>query len=69
MKLLSMNVEGHNRAGLLMGQEVLNVTAFFELLEMKGEWIEAATELPEFHHIEGAYRDRYVARCVEGELK
>src|SRR5262245_50186418 len=57
MKLLSMLVEGHNRAGILIGDEVLDVTAFFELLELKGEWIEAPTDLPEFHHIEGAYRD------------
>jgi acylpyruvate hydrolase len=56
MKLLSMDVEGHHRAGILMGDEVVDVTAFFEIIELKGEWIEAA-DLPEFHHIEGAYRD------------
>jgi len=56
MKLLSMRVEGHNRAGMLFGEDVLDVTGFCEILEQKGEWIEAG-DLPEYHHIEGAYRD------------
>src|SRR5712692_8813372 len=56
MKLLSMKVEGRNRAGILIGQEVLDVTAFCEILELKGEWIEA-DDITRFQHIEGAYRD------------
>jgi acylpyruvate hydrolase len=57
MKLLSMSVEGQNRAGILVGEEVLDVTAFCEILELKGEWIDADTDRLEFHHIEGVYKD------------
>lgn len=56
MKLLSMIIEGQNRAGILIGEEVLDVTAFCEILELKGEWIEAG-DITRFQHIEGAYRD------------
>lgn len=51
MKLLSMLVEGHNRAGVLIGEEVLDVTAYCEIMEVKGEWTEAD------QHTEDAYRD------------
>lgn len=65
MKLLSMvveglvegRVEGQNRAGILIGDEVLDVTAYCEIIEMKGEWIEAESGPTQFRHIEGAYRD------------
>lgn len=57
MKLLSMLVEGHNRAGILIGDEVLDVTAYCEIMELKGEWIEAESDPTQFQHIEGAYRD------------
>lgn len=57
MKLLSMKIEAQNRAGILIGEEVLDVTAFFEILELKGEWIEADEGRIRFQHIEGAYRD------------
>jgi acylpyruvate hydrolase len=57
MKLLSMKVEGKDRAGILIGEEVLDVTSFFEIIEPKGEWIEADCDNLSFHHIEGAYRD------------
>src|SRR5437588_3308337 len=56
MKLLSMRNEGHNRAGILIGQEVLDVTSFYEILELKGEWIDAG-DVTKFQHIEGAYLD------------
>jgi acylpyruvate hydrolase len=69
MKLLSMKVEGHNRAGILIGEEVLDVTSFFEIVEPKGEWVEADCENVSFHHLEGAYRDaldvwRHGSRCT-----
>src|SRR6266404_1473133 len=57
MKLLSMLVEGHNRSGILIGGEVLDVTAYCEIMELKGEWIEAESDTTQFQHIEGAYRD------------
>lgn len=57
MKLLSIRVDGQNRAGILIGEEVLDVTDFFEILESKGEWIEADADRAQFQHIEGAYRD------------
>lgn len=57
MKLLSMDVEGHNRAGILIGEEVLDVTAYCEIIEMKGEWLEADSGGMSYQHIEGAYRD------------
>ena len=56
MKLLSIKVEDQNRAAILIGEEVLDVTAFCEILEQKGEWIEAESNI-RFQHIEGAYRD------------
>lgn len=57
MKLLSMHVDGQNRAGILIGEEVLDVTAYCEIMELKGEWIEAESDPTHFQHIEGAYRD------------
>jgi 2-keto-4-pentenoate hydratase/2-oxohepta-3-ene-1,7-dioic acid hydratase in catechol pathway len=57
MKLLSMNVEGQDRAGILAGEDVLDVTAFFEILEAKGERIEDDNEHSQFQHIKGVYRD------------
>ncbi|HSB11364.1 MAG TPA: fumarylacetoacetate hydrolase family protein [Blastocatellia bacterium] len=57
MKLLSMKIDGQNRAGILVGNEVLDLTDFFEILESKGEWIEAGANRTQFQHIEGAYRD------------
>src|SRR5690242_12149853 len=57
MKLLSMRVEGQKRAGILIGEEVLDVTAYCEIMELKGEWIEADGDPTHFQHIEGAYRD------------
>ena len=56
MKLLSMIVEGQNRAGIRIAEEILDVTSFCEILELKGEWIEAG-DITRFQHIEGAYRD------------
>jgi len=56
MKLLSMRNEGQDRAGILVGQEVLDVTSFYEIIELKGEWIDAG-DVTKFQHIEGAYLD------------
>jgi acylpyruvate hydrolase len=56
MKLLSMRSEGQDRAGILFGQEVLDVTSFYEIIELKGEWIDAG-DVTKFQHIEGAYLD------------
>jgi 2-keto-4-pentenoate hydratase/2-oxohepta-3-ene-1,7-dioic acid hydratase in catechol pathway len=57
MKLLSMIVEGQNRAGILLGEEVLDVTGFCEIMDLKGDRVEAGSDYTEFLHIEGAYRD------------
>jgi len=57
MKLLSMLVEGRNRAGILIGDDVLDVTAYCEIMELKGEWIAADSGPTQFQHIEGGYRD------------
>jgi len=57
MKLLSMKLDGQDRAGILIGDEVLDATAYFEILESKGEWIDAVGDRTSFQHIEGAYRD------------
>src|SRR5262245_6489166 len=57
MKLLSMWSQGQIRAGIVLGKEVLDVTSACEILESKGEWIDAPANLPEYHHIEGAFRD------------
>lgn len=57
MKLLSIIVEGHNRAGILIGDEVLDVTAYCEIMELKGEWVEAGNDPTQFQRIEGVYRD------------
>jgi acylpyruvate hydrolase len=56
MKLLSMRIEGQDRAGIGIGEEILDVTSFCEILEQKGEWIDAG-DITRFQHIEGAYRD------------
>ncbi|MEK6406036.1 MAG: fumarylacetoacetate hydrolase family protein [Acidobacteriota bacterium] len=56
MKLLSMIVEGQDRAGILMGEEVLDVTAFCGIMESKGDRIEADPD-PATFAIEVAYRD------------
>jgi 2-keto-4-pentenoate hydratase/2-oxohepta-3-ene-1,7-dioic acid hydratase in catechol pathway len=56
MRLLSMISEGHRRAGIMIGNEVLDITDFAEILEEKGEWIEAGAG-PEYHHLEGLYQD------------
>lgn len=57
MKLLSMLVEGHNRAGILMGDEVLDVTSYREIMELKGEWFEPESDPLILYHGEGAYAD------------
>jgi 2-keto-4-pentenoate hydratase/2-oxohepta-3-ene-1,7-dioic acid hydratase in catechol pathway len=61
MRLVSMQNRGENlsqhRAGLLVGDEVLDITDFCEILEEKGEWIESEAPLPSYHHLEGAYQD------------
>jgi acylpyruvate hydrolase len=57
MKLLSMRVEGQNRAGILIGDEVLDVTGYCEIMELKGEWIDSDGDPTHFQHIEGTYRD------------
>ena len=56
MRLLSMIAEGRRRAGLVVGNEVLDLTDFAEILEEKGEWIEAGAG-PEYHHLEGLFQD------------
>lgn len=56
MKLLSMIVEGQNRAGILLGDEVLDVTAFCEIMELKGDSIEADSAPAMFDNAV-AYRD------------
>ena len=57
MKLLSMKLEGHDRAGILLGDDVLDITDFCEILEAKGEWFEADNAHSQFQHIEGSYCD------------
>ena len=57
MKPLSIRVEGQNHAGILFGDEVLDVTAYCEIIEMKGEWIETDSERAQLQHNPGAYRD------------
>ena len=57
MKLLSMRVEGQNRAGILIGKEALDVTGYCEIMEAKGEWTDSDGAPTHFRHIEGAYRD------------
>lgn len=57
MKLLSMKTERGNLAGIITGEEVLEVTGFCEIIEGRGEWIDADADMPTYHHIEGAYRD------------
>lgn len=57
MKLLSMKTERGDSAGIVTGEEVLDVTGFCEIIEGRGEWIEADTDTATYHHLEGAYRD------------
>src|SRR5260370_15864817 len=57
MKLLSLKANGQNRAGVLIGEEVLDVIDYFEIIESKGEWIENEPQLPVFHHLEGVFQD------------
>jgi acylpyruvate hydrolase len=57
MKLLSMKTERGPVAGIISGEEVLDVPGFFEIIEGRGEWIESDAETPTYHHIEGLYRD------------
>ena len=57
MKLLSMKTERGPVAGIITGEEVLDVPGFLEIIEARGEWIESDTESPTYHHIEGIYRD------------
>ncbi|HJQ67953.1 MAG TPA: fumarylacetoacetate hydrolase family protein [Blastocatellia bacterium] len=56
MKLLSMKTERGDLAGIITGEEVLDVTGFCEIIEARGEWVEADADSPTYHHIEGAYR-------------
>jgi len=57
MKLLSMKENGQDRAGMLIGEEVLDVIDYLEIVEGKGEWIDSDPQLPAFHHLEGVFRD------------
>jgi 2-keto-4-pentenoate hydratase/2-oxohepta-3-ene-1,7-dioic acid hydratase in catechol pathway len=57
MKLLSMKAHRGNQAGIITGEEVLDVTGFCEVIEGRGEWIEADPDTATYHHLEGAYRD------------
>ena len=57
MKLLSMKTDRGNQAGIITGEEVLDVTGFCEVIEGRGEWIEADSDMATYHHIEGAFRD------------
>ena len=57
MRLLSMKTERGNLAGIIMGEEVLDVTGFCEIIEGRGEWVEADNDMATYHHIEGAYQD------------
>lgn len=63
MKLLSMKLEGRNRAGILIDGEILDVTEFLRILEERGEWIEANAESCGSHHLEGVYRDAIDLHC------
>ena len=57
MKLLSMKSERGAVAGIITGEEVLDVPGFFEIVEGRGEWIESDAASPTYHHIEGLYLD------------
>ena len=57
MKLLSMKTHRGNLAGIITGEEVLDVTGLCEIIEARGEWIEADADMATYHHLEGAYQD------------
>jgi hypothetical protein len=57
MKLLSMKIGGVDRAGIVIGSEVLDVTALWEIIGQKGEWIEAFSESANYRPLDGPYRD------------
>lgn len=65
MKLLSMKTERGPVAGIITGEEVLDVPGFFEIIEGRGEWIESDTDSVTYHHIEGLYRD-VIDLCKHG---
>jgi 2-keto-4-pentenoate hydratase/2-oxohepta-3-ene-1,7-dioic acid hydratase in catechol pathway len=56
MKLLSMIVEGQNRAGILIGEEVLDVTGFCEIMELKGGPAKGDS-YTDSSHVGASYRD------------
>lgn len=55
MKLLSMVVKGQNRAGILVGEEVLDVTGFCEHLELNGEGFKGGET--KARQVEATYQD------------
>jgi 2-keto-4-pentenoate hydratase/2-oxohepta-3-ene-1,7-dioic acid hydratase in catechol pathway len=65
MKLLSMKTDRGPVAGIITGEEVLDVPGFCEIIEARGEWIESDTDPVTYHHIEGLYRD-VIDLCKHG---
>ncbi len=57
MKLLSINVEGHARGGILLGETVLDVTGLCEILEQKGEWVDRPANPTPAGHTDNRYQD------------
>jgi acylpyruvate hydrolase len=57
MKLLSMKIGGVDRAGIVIGSEVLDVTALWEIIGQRGEWIEAFSETANYRPLDGPYKD------------
>jgi acylpyruvate hydrolase len=51
-----MKLDGEDRAGIVIGDEVLDVTGLYELIGERGEWLPADGEAAA-HHIAGPYRD------------
>jgi acylpyruvate hydrolase len=66
MKLLSMKRDGLDRTGIVIGEEVLDLTGFLEIIEQRGEWVEAEAQPPFYHHLEGAFKDALDV-CKRGE--
>ena len=57
MKLLSMKLDGRDRAGIVIGNEVLDVSGLCEIIGQRGEWIETDSDLAAYRRIDAAYRD------------
>ena len=57
MKLLSMKIDGRDRGGIVVGNEALDVTALYEVIGQRGEWIDAFSDSVILQHLEVPYID------------